>query len=101
MNVNAVNPSTSPILAPEGIKSITSAPVGTGNFGKFISDALQSVESAQQTAHASVESFMRGETQEIHKVALDQQRAAISFEFLLQVRNKIVSAYQEVMKMQM
>jgi flagellar hook-basal body complex protein FliE len=43
---------------------------------------------------------MNGETEEIHKVALDQQKAAISLDLFLQVRNKVINAYQEIMKMQ-
>ena len=38
--------------------------------------------------------------EDLHKVALDQQRAGIAFDLFLQVRNKMVSAYQEVMRMQ-
>ena len=65
-----------------------------------MSDALETVGALQNTAHASAESFMSGETEEIHKVALDQQKAALSLDLFLQVRNKIVNAYQEIMKMQ-
>jgi flagellar hook-basal body complex protein FliE len=44
---------------------------------------------------------MNGETEEIHQVILAGQRAEIAFETFLQVRNKAVQAYQEVMRMQM
>lgn len=101
MSVNAVTSAASPILAPQGVKGIEGTPAGASSFGTFMADALNGVEAMQSTAHASAESFMRGETEEIHKVALDQQRAAIAFDLFLQVRNKVVSAYQEIMKMQM
>jgi flagellar hook-basal body complex protein FliE len=43
---------------------------------------------------------MSGATGEIHKVALDQQKAAIALDLFLQIRNKVISAYQEIMKIQ-
>jgi flagellar hook-basal body complex protein FliE len=100
MNVNAITPAFTPIIGPtlsQGTGQSTSA--GDG-FGKTMSDALEGVGALQNAAHASVESFMSGETEEIHKVALDQQKAAISLDLFLQVRNKVVGAYQEIMKMQ-
>jgi flagellar hook-basal body complex protein FliE len=99
MSVNAISSVSSPIVAPPAISGIGQPPAG-GDFGQLMADALNRVEATQQAAHASAESFLNGETQEIHKVALDQQRAAITFDFFLQVRNKVISAYQEIMKMQ-
>ena len=100
MNVNAITSAASPILAPRGVGGIENAPAGAGGFGTAMTDALNGVEAMQSAAHASAESFMSGATGEIHKVALDQQRAAIAFDLFLQIRNKVVSAYQEIMKMQ-
>jgi len=100
MSINPIGPAT-PILPPQTIAGVSEALPADGSFGALITNALDGVEAAQNAAHASAESFMRGDTQEIHKVALDQQRAAIAFDMFLQVRNKVVSAYQEIMKMQM
>ncbi len=100
MNVNAITSAVSPIVAPQAIGGIEKTAAGAGGFGTAMTDALNGVEAAQSAAHASAESFMRGETGEIHKVALEQQRAAIAFDLFLQIRNKVVSAYQEIMKMQ-
>jgi flagellar hook-basal body complex protein FliE len=100
MSVNAIISAAPPILAPQGIRGIENTPVGAGSFGTAMTDALNGVEAMQSAAHASAASFMSGETGEIHKVALDQQKAAIAFDLFLQVRNKVISAYQEIMKMQ-
>ena len=101
MSVNAISTGAQPIIAPASVKGIDGPSSGGRGFGTFMTDALNGVDEMQKAAHASAESFMRGETQEIHKVALDQQRAAIALDLFLQVRNKVVSAYQEIMKMQM
>ncbi len=45
--------------------------------------------------------FLRGESEEVHKVALDAQRAELSLEMFLQMRNKVVQAYQEIMRTQL
>jgi flagellar hook-basal body complex protein FliE len=48
-----------------------------------------------------VERFLSGDGEDIHTTVLATQRAELSFEMFQQVRNKVVSAYQEIMKMQM
>lgn len=100
MNINAIASGITPIVAPNPIEGAGKSAAADGGFGQTISDALERVGALQNAAHASAESFMNGETEEIHKVALDQQKAALSLDLFLQVRNKVVNAYQEIMKMQ-
>lgn len=73
---------------------------GTG-FSSVLADAIGQVEQFQKNADTSIGKFLSGEDEEVHKVALATQQASISFDLFLQVRNKVVSAYQEVMRMQM
>ena len=75
---------------------------GTGGqeFQSVFSDAISKVEAFQQNAQGSIDRFLNGEGEELHQVALNTQQAELSFELFMQVRNKIVSAYQEVMRMQ-
>ena len=49
----------------------------------------------------SVENFLSGNGDDLHSTILSVQRADLEFQMFMQVRNKVVSAYQEVMKMQM
>jgi flagellar hook-basal body complex protein FliE len=94
-------PPISPIQLPPGIGQIrVQAPGGGESFRSVLNGAVDTVNTIQNQAQASVESFLNGEGQDLHKVALDQQRAGIAFDLFLQVRNKMVSAYQEVMRMQ-
>ncbi len=72
-----------------------------GGFGSVLADAIGRVEQFQTNADSSIGKFLSGEDEEVHKVALATQQAAMSFDLFLQVRNKVVSAYQEVMRMQM
>ena len=85
---------------PEAIRSAGSAK-GGGNFQDVFASAVQNVEAARNTAATSVENFLSGEGEELHTTILATQRAELSFELFLQARNKVVSAYQEIMRMQM
>jgi flagellar hook-basal body complex protein FliE len=85
-----------PALAPV----TPSSPSGAG-FSSVLADAIGRVDQFQQTAQSSIGKFLSGEDEEVHKVALATEQAAMSFDLFLQVRNKVVSAYQEVMRMQM
>lgn len=100
MNVTAISSGINPIASPNPVRGIGESASAQGGFGQAMVDALDSVGALQNAAHASAQSFMNGETEEIHKVALDQQKAAISLDLFLQMRNKVVGAYQEIMKMQ-
>ena len=77
-------------------------PTGSaGGFQDVLSNAIQKVEAIGQNASASVERFLTGEGEEIHTTILATQQAELSFDLFLQARNKVVSAYQEIMRMQM
>jgi flagellar hook-basal body complex protein FliE len=79
-------------------------PAGTSRPGAFqdvLSSAIQNVEAFNQGASASVERFLSGEGEELHTTIMATQRAELAFDMFLQMRNKVVSAYQEVMRMQM
>jgi flagellar hook-basal body complex protein FliE len=88
-----------PAIAPAPA-AITAGGAGGAQFQSAFTEAVSKVEQFQNNAQASIERFLSGEGEELHQVALKTQQAELSFELFLQVRNKIVSAYQEVMRMQ-
>ena len=73
---------------------------GTGAFQSMLEGMIGRVEQSQTQAHQAAESFLTGGNEELHSVALASQRAELQFDLFLQVRNKAVSAYQEIMRMQ-
>jgi flagellar hook-basal body complex protein FliE len=94
----------SPLRPPAGLPGIQpgGSPRGpAAPFQSLLQDAIGRVEQFQQTAQTSIDKFLSGEDEEVHKVALAAEQAQLSFDLFLQVRNKVVSAYQEVMRMQM
>ncbi|OQW43843.1 MAG: flagellar hook-basal body protein FliE [Proteobacteria bacterium SG_bin6] len=78
----------------------TQAPAGPAkNFTAALQDALQQVNEGQARAGAASSAYERGETIDIAKVMLARQEAAVGFEATLQVRNKLLSAYKDIMSM--
>lgn len=73
----------------------------SGEFTALLQGAIGGMEQTRKEAAQSVENFLSGEGEELHTTVLATQRAELSFELGLQVRNKIVQAYQEIMRMQM
>jgi flagellar hook-basal body complex protein FliE len=73
---------------------------GGGDFQSVLANAIGGVERLRGDAGKTVERFLAGDGEEVHTVALATQRAELAFETFLQVRNKVVSAYQAVMQMQ-
>jgi flagellar hook-basal body complex protein FliE len=72
-----------------------------GAFQETLQDAIGRVENSRRTADEMLGTFLSGERGELHQTILAAQRAELAFELFLQVRNKVVQAYQEVMRMQM
>ena len=68
-------------------------------FAGALKDALGSVSATQQKADDLSSAYERGEVTDIAKVMLARQEAGVAFEATLQVRNRLLSAYQDIMRM--
>jgi flagellar hook-basal body complex protein FliE len=71
-----------------------------GGFGATLKNALYKVDQLQQESDASTSQLVQGDRQDIHNVMIAVEKADIAFQLMMQVRNKIVNAYQEVSKLQ-
>jgi flagellar hook-basal body complex protein FliE len=72
---------------------------GASGFGDALQSALAEVNGLQSQSSAATEAYERGETTDIAAVMLARQKASIGFEATLQVRNKLLSAYKDIMSM--
>ncbi len=70
------------------------------SFGDTLKDAVQSVNQMQQTSDRKMEDLATGKAQSIPDVMIAAEKADIALKLMVQVRNKVIDAYQEVMKMQ-
>lgn len=69
-------------------------------FGELFKDALKEVSKAQNESDQKTNQLITGEVQDVHEVMIASQKASLSLQMTMQVRNKVVEAYQEVMRMQ-
>ncbi len=78
-----------------------SAPAAGTDFAQVLQNSIAQVNQTQQQAQAMAASFAAGNnTENLHDVMIALQKANISFQEMVQVRNKLVSAYHDVMNMQ-
>jgi flagellar hook-basal body complex protein FliE len=95
--ITAIRPVSIPEIPHLGSSGANAAP---GGFQSVLEGLVGGVEKSQAQTQQTVNSFLTGGNEELHSVALAAQRSSLEFELFLQVRNKVVSAYQEVMRMQ-
>ncbi len=72
----------------------------SNSFGSSLSDAIDQVESVHTDAQQQVTQLLQGDRQDIHNVMIAVEKADVAFQLMMQVRNKIVNAYQEISRLQ-
>ena len=99
--MDAINNNT-PInsrLAP--LKPLTTNDNDSGeSFGKLLKDSIKEVDKLQNQADRSIERLASGEEKDIHNTMIKIQKAQISFELMTQIQNRLLSAYDELRRMQ-
>lgn len=70
------------------------------NAGKFFQELVNKVNDMQQQSNLATQQLVTGENRNLHEAMIAMEKASISFQFMSQVRNKALEAYQEVMRMQ-
>ncbi len=68
-------------------------------FGAFLKDAVNQVNALDQASNDGLTKFLNNEA-DLHSVMIALEKADLSFQVMMQVRNKIVQAYQEIMRSQ-
>lgn len=74
---------------------------GDKSFGEVLKQSINEVNELQQEADQAIKELTTGENISIHQTMIALEKADISFKLLMQVRNKLVEAYQDVMRMQL
>lgn len=88
----AETPSAQPASAAEGAQ---------GGFGDVLRSAVQSVDGLQSSADLQIGNLLQGAANtDVNHVMVSVEKADIAFQLMMQVRNKVVSAYQDIEKMQ-
>jgi flagellar hook-basal body complex protein FliE len=70
------------------------------DFSKFLSEALQQVENLQRTADVASVGLATGQIQDLHTAMIAMEKANLSLSLTVEVRNRVIDAYQEIARMQ-
>jgi flagellar hook-basal body complex protein FliE len=97
MRISGVNPSIPNIAQPP------KSPVAqdkSEDFGQMLTDAMKEVNSAQNNANELQQAVMANQPVEYHDLMIAMERASTAMQLTMQVRNKLLEAYQEISRMQ-
>ncbi|MEJ2229968.1 MAG: flagellar hook-basal body complex protein FliE [Nitrospirales bacterium] len=88
------------IPEPFGVTPLKGASKQDQGFGDLLKKAVESVNAMQHEAGRLENAVANGENVNIHQAVIAGEKAGLSFKLLMQVRNKVIDAYQEIMRMQ-
>lgn len=91
-----------PAAAPTGVGPTNNRVAGTGvdSFQKLIAEQLQGVSQQQVDADSAVARLAAGKEDNMHGVVLSVAKADLAFRMMLEIRNRLIDSYQEIMRMQ-
>jgi flagellar hook-basal body complex protein FliE len=81
-----------------GAATVTAAT--EGSFGNLLGRMVQDVNAKQMAAGQSVQGLMNGQAVSLHQTVIAMEEASVSFQLMVEVRNKLLESYQELMRMQ-
>jgi flagellar hook-basal body complex protein FliE len=87
-------------LAPNDFINLEPTAKAESGFEAMFSNQLSQVNASLTTAEGQLQSFAVGESTNVHEVMISLEQARLSFQLLVQVRNKLLEGYQDIMKMQ-
>lgn len=83
-------PSTSPAVSAEPV---------TGSFGQLVSDGLSRINGQLIGSQVDLQKLAMGNAQNLHQIMINLEESRVSFQLMMQVRNRLLEAYQDIMKM--
>jgi flagellar hook-basal body complex protein FliE len=93
----AAEPSLTPLAAAAG----TAATAPAGQFGQLVSQGLERVNTQLLGTQTDLQQLAVGQVENVHQVMIRMEEARLSFQLMMQVRNRVLEAYQDVMRMQL
>ena len=99
MMINSTGMTYSPKILQRQERSLA-APDTAPGIGEQVTSAINKVNELQQNANSLVEQVAAGNVEDVHTAMIAMEQASMAMDFTLQVRNKVLEAYQEIMRMQ-
>lgn len=88
-----------PAQAITQLQPLKPAASGAGDFGQLVGNLVQDVNQSQSQAADAVAQLAAGKTDNVHQVMIALGKAEVSFNYMLEVRNRLLDAYKQVMQM--
>ena len=85
-------------LASAMAPSASAEPV-VGSFGQLVSDGLSQVNNQLIGSQVDLQKLAMGDAQNLHQIMINLEESRVSFQLMMQVRNRLLEAYQDIMKM--
>lgn len=101
MTIGAINPEQmiSSLSRSAGRKAGVEAKPAVG-FGSAITDAVKQLNDLQQQSNTAAFEVATGQSEDLHSALVTMEEASLALELSIQVRNKLIESYQEIMRMQ-
>ena len=98
MPVESIKAAKLPLMQSGGLSQ--TAGKSDKSFGQFLSDAVDNVNTLQKQAAQASTDLATGRIEDISQVVIAAEKAAVSLQLTIQIRNKVLESYQEMMRMQ-
>ena len=98
--IGPLSAALAPIAEPASIHPPGSGQQAGAGFQGALKEAIASINDIQQGANQAVDALATGQSQNIHQAMIALQQADISFQLMMQIRTKLVAAYEEIQRMQ-
>jgi flagellar hook-basal body complex protein FliE len=70
------------------------------SFGQVLTQSLNDVNTLQQEANQAIDALATGQQQDIHNTMIAMEKAGVAFRLIMEIRNKVITAYETIMRMQ-
>lgn len=100
MTIKGLNPNNDYLPLEQQQNNVASQNIGKANFSDTLGELVNDVNNMQIDAADNTDKLIRGEPVDIHDVMISAQKAKTSFELLMELRNKGLDLYREVLRIQ-
>ena len=95
--ISSLNTISTPML---GTNKVASGNNDTASFANMLQSAMNNVNDLQTQSQQTLNDFAAGKTDNIQDVMIASEKADIALQFTMQIRNKVLDAYSEIMRIQ-
>jgi flagellar hook-basal body complex protein FliE len=99
VNVSAISAATTPPIT-ESLSGAATPATSSGGFTRLVEQFLDQASTQQAHADQGVQALAMGQTDNLHQVLLSAAKADLTFRMVLEIRNRLTEAFQEIMRMQ-